>query len=536
MKRLNLVSAGVIALGLVVGGMLHAMAGAPAGTGATGVVSVTANSANIVIGGSTPNPTIDLGSTITTTAGVFSGNVSAASLTDTGLTNGQCLQAGTGGAIQSSGSACGSGGGGSVSSIVISPSAFASTSLSSGVDTITFAHGTDYVDLATSQTLTNKSLTAPTITGSPNLSGQPQFSRTTYPQLFMSSTGTNDGFVTYTTGAHSAILLENQPQSGTLSGLLLEVGGETGCPGSCTAINDEFTVDNSGNGTFTGNLTINGTTLTGTSVGATFANVTDSALSSGNCVQAGTSGILTTVSGACGSVGVSATAPLVDTSGVFSCSTCFVTTTGNSQNTMPNGFILNGGSNNNGGTSANAAIYDHNAEAFRIYYDGQTGANAQGIIAGFGTGTGDILDIEGGTFASPTFPVKVGSGGGVTFSGILTAQSVIKAEKIGQQGVCYWACDITLSSGVGTFTFNASYTSTKQPVCTATFDDTNNTGSIVGAGDSLRVSIIGTGSAGSYTEPWLSAKVIAYTSSGSIDTAATGATAQVAVTCTGNVQ
>jgi len=73
--------------------------------GGGGVTAVTGSGNIAVSAGATPNVTI-------TNAPTFTGPLSASTLTGTGLTSGNCLQASTGGLVTDTGSACGSGGGG----------------------------------------------------------------------------------------------------------------------------------------------------------------------------------------------------------------------------------------------------------------------------------------------------------------------------------------------------------------------------------------------------------------------------------------
>jgi hypothetical protein len=91
--------------------------GSACGGGGGGVISVTAGpSGNITAAPNTGAVIVDEIEDPT-----FTGAVSAASLTATGLTPGDCVQAGVGGLLTTTGSACGGGGGG-VASVTAGPS------------------------------------------------------------------------------------------------------------------------------------------------------------------------------------------------------------------------------------------------------------------------------------------------------------------------------------------------------------------------------------------------------------------------------
>jgi hypothetical protein len=85
--------------------------------------------------------------------------------------------------------------------------------------------------------------------------------------------------------------------------------------------------------------------LTIGTTGITTPGVTDSALTSGDCVQAGTGGILTSASSACGSGGGTPAFPITVTGGVSGAVPCFTSTTVEAAGTLlPAGdFVLGGG-------------------------------------------------------------------------------------------------------------------------------------------------------------------------------------------------
>jgi hypothetical protein len=85
------------------GGILT-VTGSPCGTGSGTVTAVTGSGNILSSGGATPNIT-------TVAAPTFSGALTAASLTGTGLTSGDCVQASTAGLLTTTAGACGTGSG-----------------------------------------------------------------------------------------------------------------------------------------------------------------------------------------------------------------------------------------------------------------------------------------------------------------------------------------------------------------------------------------------------------------------------------------
>jgi hypothetical protein len=195
--------------------------------------------------------------------GCFAGTVYAAAVTDSGLTSGNCVQAGTGGILTTTSSACGSSGGGI-------------TGLTAGNDIAVGSGSTPSV------AVTN----APTFTGG------------------VAAASFNASSTNVTQGFHNAGTLT----SGTSCGVALGAPIGSGTGYSCISTSSSATVatvvakvlglgpnastyyafDQNGNLGLQNNLFANGATLSG--------------LTGGNCIQAGTGGLLATISTPCGTL------------------------------------------------------------------------------------------------------------------------------------------------------------------------------------------------------------------------------------------
>lgn len=252
-------------------------------------------------------PFIISSSTLTGTTTLFSvdnvGNASTTNLTDSGLTSGNCVQAGAGGLLTTTGTGCGSASGLS-SYDAWTHLSYAGQTTSATTATMWFTNAVKSL-AASSSDLTYASTTAITsVTASTtvlNISGA-----TTFQSLL---TGANRFLIIGATGIASTI------------GLPLSVAnGGTGA----TALGSSMLVGtNVSGGTLvsTSSPTADHYSATSTLVASTFPYASTTAISSsnlvsGNCVQAGTGGLLTTTGSACGSGGAASAFEVATTSNI----------------------------------------------------------------------------------------------------------------------------------------------------------------------------------------------------------------------------
>ncbi len=269
-------------------------------------------------------------------AGTFTTLLASSSITDSALTPGNCVQAGTAGLLTTTGGACGAGGGG-VSSVYGSTGTITALTIPSG----------DSLDVSGTGTNNATTLLAGTW-AIPGTIGSSTPNTGAFTTLSASSTVSGTGFSTYlasppaiggsapaagsftaltgTSVTDSALTTGNCVQAST-GGLLTTTsapcpssGGVTSVYGSTGAITaltipsgDSLTV--SGTGTNNATTLLAGTWAIPGTIGSTTKNtgafttllastsITDSGLTSGNCVQAGTAGLLTTTAGPCGAGG-----------------------------------------------------------------------------------------------------------------------------------------------------------------------------------------------------------------------------------------
>jgi hypothetical protein len=202
------------------------------------VTSLTAGS-NIVVGsGSTPTVAV-------TNAPSFTGPLSASTLTATGLTSGDCVQASTGGLLTTATGACSTG---------------TVTGLTAGNGIVVGTGPTPSVALANSITVSGNIIT----TGGVIQSGAPNGAANGI--LGMGNTLSSGGYTAFSSGSTTSV-------NGVAGNMFLVNG----------SVNNSMALD------LNGNLGIFG--------GLHAANLTDTALTSGDCVQAGTGGLLSSATG-----------------------------------------------------------------------------------------------------------------------------------------------------------------------------------------------------------------------------------------------
>jgi hypothetical protein len=255
----------------------------------------------------------------TTAAGNHLASLIANSGTFSGLTPGDCVQAGTGGLLTTTGSACGSGGGGGVTSINSTAGAFTFTGsgVSCTTTTCTFSGGggssvgtAGQIQMVGS---TSGSFAASAVTdnGSTVASIEPVSITTASNGGFtVTDTSSTSGFQTLATFLQPSAPTSNHvgfflgtALSNFNSGYVTFLNAGTGSTSNALSFglfgaNDLLEINGLGNAILTG--------------GFTAANLTDSALTSGNCVQASTGGLLTTTGSPCGSGG---SGPTLQTNG-----------------------------------------------------------------------------------------------------------------------------------------------------------------------------------------------------------------------------
>lgn len=284
-------------------GLLTTIAGA-CGTGNGTLTGLTAG--NDIVVGTGPTPSVAV-----TNAPSFTGPLSASTLTGTGLTSGNCVQASTGGLLITTSASCGAvasvtGGTGITvtagptpvvsltTPVAVTSGGTGSTTITNG-SCITATSGTTYgsapfecLGTKTSATFVvpavGSSVTVTTTTSRGNV-------KNNIPVTISDNTTSMMGFIT--TGAASTSLTVTN--TGMLSGSVgaTVATGAAVLPGAASNLTSI---------TGTGNISVTALPSPVVSITAapTFGQITDSGLTSGNCVQASTGGLLTTVAAACG--------------------------------------------------------------------------------------------------------------------------------------------------------------------------------------------------------------------------------------------
>ncbi len=270
-------------------------------------------------------------------AGTFTTLLASTSITDSALTPGNCVQASTGGLLVTTGGACGAGGGG-VSSVYGSTGTITALTIPSG----------DSLDVSGTGTNNATTLLAGTW-AIPGTIGSSTPNTGAFTTLSASSTVSGTGFSTYlasppaiggstpAAGSFTALTGTNVTDSALTSGRCVQTstgglltttsgacatgGGLTSLFGNTGPTITALVVPNgdslgvSGTGTIDATTLLAGTWAIPGTIGSTTKNtgafttllastsITDSALTSGNCVQAGTAGLLTTTAGPCGAGG-----------------------------------------------------------------------------------------------------------------------------------------------------------------------------------------------------------------------------------------
>lgn len=216
---------------------------------------------------------------------------------------------------------------------------------------------------------------------------------------------------------------------GVTAGLVFEYG--TNCVTSVSA---------SGNLSSSGGATPAITmTASPTFTAVSTANVTDSALSSGNCVQAGTGGILTTISGACGVnsgtvTGVTASSPLASSGGTapnitISSSPTFSGTVTGTTKVASGGTIASSANANafefaNGAGGTNTTAFNGNSGAtISGITDVVLGVAANGVAALFSMDGSGNIGIAGGVNAASSIIAGQATAGPTSSGDLAASQS-----------------------------------------------------------------------------------------------------------------